>query len=162
MTALSWDRQQGHASGYDVIELGFNYRIDEPRAALASARLARLDGTTSDGRGPSGAYRAMLEDVDGVPPDTARRARPGRSNHLFTVVLDEALDRARVRGKLEEDGVQTSLHYPAGPPLQHLRRGLSLPLTEAYGARAMTLPLFPTITEEQIGIVTDALRGAVA
>src|SRR5207237_7042062 len=43
MTTLTWDRHRGHASGYDVVELGFNYRIDEPRAALAERRLARLE-----------------------------------------------------------------------------------------------------------------------
>src|SRR5947209_17278592 len=43
MTTLSWDRHRGHASTYDVVALGFNYRIDEPRAALAARRLARPD-----------------------------------------------------------------------------------------------------------------------
>ena len=43
MTSLSWDRHEGHATSYDVVALGFNYRIDEPRAALASVRLERLD-----------------------------------------------------------------------------------------------------------------------
>src|SRR3954447_26851230 len=43
MTTLTWDRHRGHASGYDVVALGFNYRMDEPRAALAARRLARLD-----------------------------------------------------------------------------------------------------------------------
>ncbi|MGH2896354.1 MAG: DegT/DnrJ/EryC1/StrS family aminotransferase, partial [Solirubrobacteraceae bacterium] len=37
MTSLSWDRHRGHATAYDVVALGFNYRIDEPRAALAAA-----------------------------------------------------------------------------------------------------------------------------
>ena len=41
MTSLTWDRHRGHASGYDVVELGFNYRIDEPRAAMASQRLSQ-------------------------------------------------------------------------------------------------------------------------
>src|SRR5438093_252196 len=43
ITTLTWDRHRGHASGYDVVALGFNYRIDEPRAALAARRLGRLD-----------------------------------------------------------------------------------------------------------------------
>ena len=43
MTTLTWDRHRGHASGYDVVALGFNYRIDEPRAALGRVRLGRLD-----------------------------------------------------------------------------------------------------------------------
>ena len=43
MTSGTWDRHRGHAEGYDVLEVGFNYRIDEPRAALAFSRLARAD-----------------------------------------------------------------------------------------------------------------------
>ena len=43
MTTLTWDRHRQHASGYDVVALGFNYRIDEPRAALARQRLRRLN-----------------------------------------------------------------------------------------------------------------------
>jgi dTDP-4-amino-4,6-dideoxygalactose transaminase len=41
MTSGSWDRHRGHAESYDVIDIGFNYRLDEPRAALALSRLAR-------------------------------------------------------------------------------------------------------------------------
>ena len=43
MTSVTWDRHRGHAETYDVTDLGFNYRIDEPRATLALARLGRLD-----------------------------------------------------------------------------------------------------------------------
>ena len=41
MTTLTWDRHRGHATGYDVVDLGFNYRIDEIRAALGVSQLAR-------------------------------------------------------------------------------------------------------------------------
>ena len=44
MTTLTWDRHRGHAIGYDVVRSGYNYRIDEPRAALAAARLERVEG----------------------------------------------------------------------------------------------------------------------
>ena len=43
MTSVTWDRHRGHAETYDVTDLGFNYRIDEPRAAMAGAHLAALD-----------------------------------------------------------------------------------------------------------------------
>ena len=43
MTTLSWDRHRGHAAGYDVVALGYNFRIDEARCALGISRLARLD-----------------------------------------------------------------------------------------------------------------------
>ncbi len=42
MTTGTWDRHRGHAMGYDVVEVGYNYRLDEPRAALLSARLPGL------------------------------------------------------------------------------------------------------------------------
>ena len=43
MTSGTWDRHRGHSAGYDVVGLGFNYRMDEPRAALLSARLEGLE-----------------------------------------------------------------------------------------------------------------------
>ena len=43
LTSGTWDRHKGHSIGYDVIDVGFNLRMDEPRAALALSRLGRLD-----------------------------------------------------------------------------------------------------------------------
>jgi dTDP-4-amino-4,6-dideoxygalactose transaminase len=167
MTSLTWDRHRGHASGYDVVALGFNYRIDEPRAAMATARLERLDADNEARAAAAAAYRERLESVDGVtvamPP--AEGARP--AHHLFTVVLDEGADRDGVRERLAEERIQTSLHYP---PVHRFSiyeeaggsgRGAELPLTEAYADRAITLPLFPTITEEQLGLVADGLASAL-
>ena len=42
MTSVTWDRHRGHAESYDIVDVGFNYRMDEPRAALASSMLRRL------------------------------------------------------------------------------------------------------------------------
>ena len=39
MTSVTWDRHRGHSDNYDVLDVGYNYRMDEPRAALALARL---------------------------------------------------------------------------------------------------------------------------
>ena len=44
MTSGTWDRHRGHAAGYDVVGLGFNYRLDEPRAALLLGTAARPGG----------------------------------------------------------------------------------------------------------------------
>jgi dTDP-4-amino-4,6-dideoxygalactose transaminase len=43
LTSGTWDRHRGHSAGYDVVDIGFNYRMDEARAALAAARLATVD-----------------------------------------------------------------------------------------------------------------------
>ncbi|MEP6953909.1 MAG: DegT/DnrJ/EryC1/StrS family aminotransferase [Solirubrobacteraceae bacterium] len=161
MTTMSWDRHRGHASGYDVVELGFNYRIDEPRAALARRRLMRLDDENARRAELDARYRELLADVDGVTPALAPAAGVTRAHHLFTVVLDAAVDRTAFREALGGAGVQTSLHYP---PIHSFSiydaAGASLPLTEEYGARAVTLPLFATMTEGQQDDVVDAVRAA--
>jgi dTDP-4-amino-4,6-dideoxygalactose transaminase len=154
MTTLTWDRHRGHAAGYDVVALGFNYRIDEPRAALATARLARLDAETARRRELDARYRERL------PDGVVATAAP--AHHIFTVVLDEGIDRDAVRAALHGRGVQTSLHYPPVHRFSIYADGApELPLTDAYAARAITLPLFATMTDAQQDLVADALAEAL-
>jgi dTDP-4-amino-4,6-dideoxygalactose transaminase len=161
MTSLTWDRHRGHASGYDVVELGFNYRIDEARAALATARLARLDADNELRAAAAETYRKGLGELDGVTPAMPPVSGGHSAHHLFTVLVDESIDRDAVRAELAEQGIQTSLHYPPIHRFTAYDVDVELPLTESYSARAMTLPLFPTITEEQIGLVLSGLSGAI-
>src|SRR4051794_5099744 len=97
MTTLTWDRHRGHASGYDVVALGFNYRIDEPRAALATARLARLDADNRLRAAAVEAYRSGLAGGDGFTPTMPPIPGGMSANHLFTVLTDEAADRDGIR-----------------------------------------------------------------
>ena len=157
MTTLTWDRHRGHAAGYDVVALGFNYRIDEARAALLTARLARLDAENDSRRDLDIRYREKLAAIDGVTPTAAP------AHHIFTVVLDPDRDRDAVRQALHDRGVQTSLHYPPAHRFSIYAAGVpELPLTDAYAARAITLPLFATMTEVQQDLVIDALAAALS
>jgi dTDP-4-amino-4,6-dideoxygalactose transaminase len=161
MTTLTWDRHRGHASGYDVVEPGFNYRIDEPRATLAIARLARLDADNGRRAAAAALYRERLERLGGITP-TAPAPDGGQSaNHLFTAVLDEGIDRDGLRETLAGEGVQTSMHYPPIHRFSAYRSEAELPLTEDYARRAVTLPLFPGIGEEQIELVVRSLGEAL-
>src|SRR3954471_21768376 len=89
MTTLTWDRHRGHASAYDVVDLGFNYRIDEPRAALARCRLARLDEENARRAELDARYRELLAGVGGVTPALAPVADARLAYHLFAIVLEE-------------------------------------------------------------------------
>jgi dTDP-4-amino-4,6-dideoxygalactose transaminase len=157
MTTLTWDRHRGHAAGYDVVALGFNYRIDEPRAALATARLARLDAENARRHELDRRYRERLADVDGLTPTAAP------AHHIFTAFVDEGIDRDAVRKTLAERRIQTSLHYP---PIHHFSiyadGAPELPLTDAYSNRALTLPLFAGMTDGQQDLVVEALAAALA
>ena len=152
MTTLTWDRHRGHAAGYDVVALGFNYRIDEPRAALLTARLARLDAENARRRELDARYRERLP--DGVVPTA------GPAQHIFTALVD---DRDHVRATLQDRGIQTSLHYPPAHRFSIYADGApELPLTDAYAARAVTLPLFAGMTDAQQDLVVDALAAALS
>ncbi len=161
MTTLTWDRHRGHASGYDVVDLGFNYRIDEPRAALAARRLERLDGENAARGELDARYRELLEPL-GVtcalgPADGLQSA-----HHLFAIVLDEGADRDAFRAALAERGVQTSVHYPPVHGFSIYADGApELPLTDAYGMREVTLPLFAHMTVAQQDLVVEAVRTAL-
>jgi dTDP-4-amino-4,6-dideoxygalactose transaminase len=161
MTSLTWDRHRGHATGYDVVELGFNYRIDEARAALATARLERLDADNELRAAAAETYREGLSGQEGVTPAMPPVSGGRSANHLFTVLVYESIDRDAVRAELAEAGIQTSLHYPPIHRFTAYDVDADLPLTDAYAARAITLPLFPTITEEQIGLVLTGLAAAI-
>jgi dTDP-4-amino-4,6-dideoxygalactose transaminase len=161
MTALTWDRHRGHASGYDVVDLGFNYRIDEPRAALARRRLERLEAENARRAMLDARYRDLLAGVGGLTPALAPVPRAQLAHHLFTVVLEEGVDRAAFREALAARGIQTSIHYPPAHRFSIYAGGGELPVTEDYGARAVTLPMFATMTTTQQDQVVEAVRAAL-
>jgi len=160
MTTLTWDRHRGHASGYDVVALGFNYRMDEPRAALAARRLARLDTENRARRELDARYRQRLGEL-GVTCALEPVEGLESAHHLFTIVLDEDADRDAFRAALAERGIQTSLHYPPAHRFAIYEDARAdLPLTDAYAARAVTLPLYAHMTHEQQDLVVDAVGAA--
>jgi dTDP-4-amino-4,6-dideoxygalactose transaminase len=164
MTTLTWDRHRGHASGYDVVEHGFNYRLDELRAAIALVQLDRLEDVNRARARLSGLYRERLAGKEGVTipfgdadPDSTS------ANHLAVAVLPAGSDRDAVRARLAALRIQTSVHYP---PIHRFSRFASLsarplPRTEELAERIVSLPLFPHLEEEQVREVSDALLEAL-
>jgi dTDP-4-amino-4,6-dideoxygalactose transaminase len=162
MTTLTWDRHRGHAASYDVVALGYNYRIDEPRAALARARLERLDTENERRRVLDGRYRERLAGVERLSLLEPPAPNLASSHHLFVVVLDQDVDRDAFRGELAQRGVQTSLHYP---PVHHFsiyrEAAPALPVTDEFAARAVSLPMFSHMTDDQQDLVVEAVRDAL-
>jgi dTDP-4-amino-4,6-dideoxygalactose transaminase len=160
MTTLTWDRHRGHASSYDVLLPGFNYRLDEVRAAVGSVQLSRLPEENAGRARVAARYRSALEDRAGltVPfgDDDATRVP---SHHLAVVVLPEGADRAAVRGALADAGIQTSVHYP---PIHTFTAyqgvsGRPLPQTDAVAERLLTLPLYGRMTDDDADLVAETL-----
>ena len=136
MTTLSWERHQGHAPSYDVVALGYNFRIDEPRCALGLSRLARLD---DDNAPPRAARRALPRSARrSHGPDPGARPAGGRDAGAPPVhrrARTRPGSRGRTRGSSRRRNPDER-PLPAGAPLRDLRRrGAALPVTEECGGR---------------------------
>lgn len=163
MTATTIDRHRGKATAYDVVELGFNYRFDDPRAALLASRLRRLPAEIGRRRELVRRYRERLAGVDGLAvPYTD--AEVGRSScYLMGVLTDEPELRAELRRVLrDEHGVQTTI-YPAVHELAAYAGDgdpVSLPVTERVARSLFSIPLFPHLDEARQDRVIEALIAA--
>jgi dTDP-4-amino-4,6-dideoxygalactose transaminase len=163
LTSMTWDRHRGHADSYDVVDIGFNYRIDEPRAALALSRLARMDAEVQRRRELTRAYRRGLAGISGVIVPFADDTVESSSCYVMPIMLAQPERRAKLRSELRERyGIQTSILYPAVHELSAYRSrfpDVSLPQTELAARAEVTLPLYPHMTEiEQERVLTGLER----
>ena len=156
MTTLTWDRHRGHATGYDVVDLGFNYRIDEIRAALGSVQISRMSELNAARTKLADRYGDRLAGSAFAVPSFGRR---GRSAHHLEVVVASSLDeRDRARERLRQLRIQTSVHYPPVHRFSYYRdQTLELPRAEEIAERIVTLPLHPRLAAADIDVVCDAL-----
>src|SRR3984885_5544412 len=112
MTSGTWDRHRGRTDTYDVVGLGFNYRLDEPRSALGLSRLGRLDSDIAKRRAIVRAYREQLAGIPGLELPWDDSAVERSSHFAFPVLLADREARDRFRDDLKDNGVQTTW-YPA-------------------------------------------------
>jgi dTDP-4-amino-4,6-dideoxygalactose transaminase len=165
MSTGTWDRHNGRSDAYEVIDIGFNYRIDEPRSALAHARLERLEADISSRRRLTRTYRDRLREHPGLIVPYADDAVDDACCYMMPLLLRDGAGRDRVRVALRErHGVQTSVHYPSIHRLQAYRRrwpGTSLPKTEAASSREITVPLFEHMSDAQLDRVILALEAEI-
>jgi len=158
MTSLTWDRHRGHAYSYDVVDLGYNYRLDEIRSALGLVQLRKLAANNARRRGITHAYREALKDSGIGIPFTGVEGEP--AYHIFPVLLPEGADRPHFIDQMRSQGIQTSIHYPPVHQFEYYRSrypGLSVPLTEQVGMREVTLPLYPGMDDLAVGNVLSAV-----
>ena len=162
MSSGTWDRHTGRTDTYDVAELGFNYRLDEPRAALALSRFPRLAEEIERRRVLTRRYRELFAAVDGVDVPYEDESVERSSCYIMPVlVAAERRDQIRAR-LLERDGVQTSIFYPPTHLFSAYRDpAVTLPRTELAARREITLPLYPHMTDAEQDRVVAALAREV-
>ena len=159
MTTLTWDRHRGHASSYDVVLPGFNYRLDEVRAVVGLAQLRRLPEENAARAEVVARYREVLHGSSGLTMPFERVEDRKPSHHLAVVVLAEGTDRDGIRSSLADQGIQTSVHYPPIHRFTSYRDSSRRPLpqTDGVAERLLTLPLYGGLTDAQVETVVERL-----
>ena len=144
----------------EMQQLGFNYRLTEIGAALGSSQLRKLDGFIARRREIAAYYDRGLSQVAGI---TLPGRRDGAESawHLYVLRVDDPSRRRPFFEVLRQRGLGVQLHYiPVyrHPFYEDLGYAQSLcPLAEDYSARAVSIPLYPALSDEQVGRVVEAV-----
>lgn len=152
---------------YEQVLLGFNYRMTDIQAALGLSQLSRLPAMRQKRDERASRYDAALA---GLPLHLPARLDDRQSaHHLYVVEIDERrsdLSRRALYDRLTGSGIAANVHYIPIHLLPHYRTmGFNpgdFPAAELYYRRAVTIPLFPKMTDEQQDRVVDCLRSALS
>lgn len=155
MTTLTLDRHRGHSFSYDVVEAGYNMRLDEIHSALGLVQLGKLPAANAKRRELVLRYREGFAGARRVGVPFAHREG---AYHIMPILLAEGTDRNAFMTGMREAGIQTSIHYPPIHGFTHYRAVVpeaskSLPWTERVAGRIVTLPLHPGLSLHDVDTV---------
>jgi dTDP-4-amino-4,6-dideoxygalactose transaminase len=163
LTSSTWDRHRGHDPAYDVVDIGFNFRLDEPRAALGLSRLTRLDEDIAARRSVARAYRERLAGLSGIELAFDEQAVERSSHFVFPVLLKDRQARDGFREALRAEGIQTTW-YPALHSFSEYRDYApadGLPRASEVADRHCALPLSATMDEDAVETVIQAIHASI-
>ena len=148
---------------YQQVALGFNYRMTDIQAALGASQMDRLDAFVARRRALAARYDELLRDLPLKTPFVMDGAQP--SWHLYIVRID--FDRVhktkqQIFAKMREKGIALNLHYiPVHTQPYYEALGFhaeDCPAAVEYYREALTLPLYPSMTDAEQEMAARALR----
>jgi perosamine synthetase len=162
-------RNQGRADSggwLDHARLGWNYRLDDVRAAIGVAQIEKLDEILDRRSAVAGRYMQLLADVPGLGLPCPDDADHVRSWFVYVVALPEGADREGVIETLREHGVQTARYLPCIHLQSYMRERYGFhegmcPVAEAASARTLALPFYAGLEEADQEYVAASLRDAL-
>ena len=164
MTTLTLDRHKGRSITYDVAQPGLNYRMDEMRSAIGSVQLKKLPAGNLRRGELTQRYRSNLSGTSVTIPFEEQPENIESVYHILPILLPQGTDRVKIIGLLKEKGIQSSIHYPPFWDFTAFREQFvssDSPVTAEICSRQLTLPLFPTMTNEEVDQVTSSLIEAL-
>jgi dTDP-4-amino-4,6-dideoxygalactose transaminase len=163
MTSMTWDRHKGHAWSYDVVDLGYNYRIDEIRAAIGIAQLAKVERNNERRRQITQLYYESLQELAPQVGLPFQHHFGMTSAHIMPILLPRETNRVAFIGHMKDQGIQTSIHYPPIHTFTSYTDGKAweLPVTEDVASREVTLPLYPAMNDGDVQVVASIVRASL-
>jgi perosamine synthetase len=168
ITADHRRRAEQASWSYEIVELGYNYRLSDLQCALGISQLPKLHGWVARRREIASRYDGAFAGLPGVDP---LAVRPGVEHgyHLYVVRLpgaSKAGRRKRIFRLLRTAGIGVNVHYLPVHLHPYYRRSLGThaglcPVAEAAYEEILTLPIFPAMSDRDVDDVVDALRRAL-
>jgi len=164
MTSMSYERAKGHSTAYDVIELGYNYRMDDIHASIG---LVQLDKIENDLQKRALVRMLYIQHLSNIPEIIIpfNNYNDFSSNYIFPIVLKNSNSERRdnIRNFLAEAGIQTSVHYPAVHRFSIYKDYYKdLPVTDYLVDNLITLPMYSKLSEELVIFVVENLKLAIS
>ncbi len=163
MTTMSYQRASGHATTYDVVELGYNFRMDDIRASIGVVQMKKLKDDLERRIQVRKGYLQRLSSIKGIVVPFSDND-DFVSNYIMPVILRDSTTEKRdlVRHNLHVMGIQTSVHYPAIHKFSIYKEyNAKLPMTEYVTDNEITLPMYASLSNDEIDLIVHALDKAV-
>jgi perosamine synthetase len=162
-------RNQGRADAggwLDHARLGFNYRIDDIRAAIGIAQLEKLDEILAARAAAAARYSGLLGGIDDLELPCADDADHVRSWFVYVVALPAGADREAVIAELDRRGVQTARYLPCIHLQAYMRERYGFaeglcPVAEEMSSRTLALPFHARIEADDQAYVVESLHDAL-
>lgn len=148
---------------YEQVDLGFNYRMTELQAALGVGQMSRLNSFVQRRHELAQEYSSKLQGLPLILPHQMKDTYSGLHLYVIRLVLQEIeLSRREVFELLREKGIGVNVHYiPVHLQPYYQKKGFKVgqfPQAEKYYSEAISLPMFPSMTESQQDSVVNALK----
>ncbi len=165
MTSLTLDRHKGRSITYDVSEPGINYRMDEMRAALGLVQLGKLENANFARQKLTQRYRDNFKNTNiDIPYAFESNKNSLSAFHILPILLPKNTNRISIINHLKENGIQSSIHYPAFWDFSAYKGFFDREKTSIASEiipRELTLPLFPNMSIAQVDQVTSCILEAI-
>lgn len=163
MTTMSYERAKGHATSYDIENLGYNFRMDDIRASIGVVQFHKLHADLEKRIEVRKWYIKGLQYISKIVIPFIDN-KEFVSNYIFPIVLkgSNAEYRDEIRNKLHEKGIQTSVHYPPVHRFSIYKNEYSeLPITDYIVDNEITLPMYAALKKEDVEYIVEKLRRVI-